>query len=658
MLQFTSSDGSIDITKIGSCNWDLIAVSTNLVIVSPTDEVPGTLGGKLVAGEGIDIIPSGGGGNETITITNTYVQQEVTITEGPGIDVGGTYPDFTVDHEDTSSVANVNTSGAQVIDILNFDTFGHVTGITLRNLTFDDLGGLPDEINVEANNAITEDVTNHFQWGGDLEHDTTVGGLGLHDVEFQETILFMTDGRFEMDKGAALVAANDLVLGEDGNSFEITGATQINAIAIADWQAGSVVYLLFNSSLTVKHNTAGGAGTAPILLQGAVDFAVDSGSVLQLIYNGTQWEEIGRKTEASAGSYLFRNAITESPVGIVELGHTTNSGSPLLHDTYINTTANHTLIVNGVTNTPNISFEVAEGASYLHKSASPTVPSLGSYALFAHNIHTISSAPTFSATYFYGAASMLERMNINVNSTQNAAALVAGGSAGIQLHSTVSSTYTVNPNGIQALAGFNTQVNLPTVSGGVVTTVNHATALQIWPIQQTPGATNTVRLTNYYGILINNVLQDSDFPSAMTNRWALYQEGATDPNYFAGNVGIGITVPTMKLQVAGGRFGKAKGADVTASGDLTLGADGNFFVVDGNTQIDAIVSDNWQVGSEITLAFTGTPTLKHNTAGGASTDPMRLLNGVDFTISKNPTIMKFVLGTAFWEEISRSANAA
>lgn len=45
----------------------------------------------------------------------------------------------TLDHADTSSVSNVNTSGAQIIDTITFDTYGHVTAVTTRNLAINDV---------------------------------------------------------------------------------------------------------------------------------------------------------------------------------------------------------------------------------------------------------------------------------------------------------------------------------------------------------------------------------------------------------------------------------------------------------------------------------------------------------------------------------------
>ena len=69
-----------------------------------------------------------------------------------------------------------------------------------------------------------------------------------------------------------------------------------NAITTANWQSGSRVTFIFSGTPTVKHNTAGGAGTARIFLQGSADLVCAANTVLDLVYDGTQWQEVSRKT--------------------------------------------------------------------------------------------------------------------------------------------------------------------------------------------------------------------------------------------------------------------------------------------------------------------------------------------------------------------------
>lgn len=54
------------------------------------------------------------------------------------------------------------------------------------------------------------------------------------------------DGRLLQSKSSnSITAANDLTLNSDGNTFVISGNTQINAITTNGWRSGSVVYLIF-----------------------------------------------------------------------------------------------------------------------------------------------------------------------------------------------------------------------------------------------------------------------------------------------------------------------------------------------------------------------------------------------------------------------------
>ena len=98
-------------------------------------------------------------------------------------------------------------------------------------------------------------------------------------------------GRVNTSKGTDVVAANDLILGADGNVFKITGNTQINAVTTTNWTAGAQITLIFTGTPTVKHNTTGGAGTAPILLDGSVDLIAANNTVLGLVYDGAQWQQ-------------------------------------------------------------------------------------------------------------------------------------------------------------------------------------------------------------------------------------------------------------------------------------------------------------------------------------------------------------------------------
>ena len=69
--------------------------------------------------------------------TNATADQ--TITAGSGLTGGGT-GDVTLSHSDTSSQTSVNNSGATVIQDVTLDTYGHVTGLASKALSYTDVG--------------------------------------------------------------------------------------------------------------------------------------------------------------------------------------------------------------------------------------------------------------------------------------------------------------------------------------------------------------------------------------------------------------------------------------------------------------------------------------------------------------------------------------
>jgi hypothetical protein len=108
------------------------------------------------------------------------------------------------------------------------------------------------------------------------------------------------------------------------------------------------------------------------------------------------------------------------------------------------------------------------------------------------------------------------------------------------------------------------------------------------------------------------------------------------------------------------RVEMSKGANLTAANDLVLTAEGNKFVVTGNTQINGMTSTGVQSGTDIVLQFSGTPTVKHNTAMANTftassssgllltyTDDFQTLEKVRFTTTTTlPTGLS--LATDYW----------
>ncbi len=125
-------------------------------------------------------------------------------------------------HADTSSVANLDTSAAQVIDTLTFDTFGHVTGVTTRNLTLADLGGAGDATlaYLEGSTATTVD----------LDSGTSVKDRNGNNIAF--TLPTNVDN-FEVYRNGILLARTGTITTRDyqvnTGTNEITFVTALTA---------------------------------------------------------------------------------------------------------------------------------------------------------------------------------------------------------------------------------------------------------------------------------------------------------------------------------------------------------------------------------------------------------------------------------------------
>lgn len=98
------------------------------------------------------------------------------------------------------------------------------------------------------------------------------------------------DGRFTTQEQTGVASANNLVLGSTGNSFEITGTTQINLIDSTGFPAGYSTILRFASAAcTVKDNQATSGANKKIRVSGSADYVSTVGGTAHLYWDGTEW---------------------------------------------------------------------------------------------------------------------------------------------------------------------------------------------------------------------------------------------------------------------------------------------------------------------------------------------------------------------------------
>lgn len=192
------------------------------------------------------------------------------------------------------STVNAITGYGSVVAIANAGTISQVNGYT-SFLSNPGAGTIIDFRNFYVKNPAQN--TNGSVYGLYIEDQTrgvnnfgiVIGGATTASLLVQ-TGASIFGGRVEQGKGANVTAANNLVLGVDGNTFQVNGATQINNIDITGWGEGSQIILIFQTNPTLKQNF-GGSGS--MLLQGSVDIVAASNTVITFVFANGFWYQTG-----------------------------------------------------------------------------------------------------------------------------------------------------------------------------------------------------------------------------------------------------------------------------------------------------------------------------------------------------------------------------
>jgi hypothetical protein len=186
---------------------------------------------------------------------------------------------------------------------------------------------------------------------------------------------------------------------------------------------------------------------------------------------------------------------------------------------------------------------------------------------------------SFNLQTFAGSATFANS-NIAANSSINSVDFSTGGS-------TITMT---QATGLRVMAG---HINMFQYQGTNSGTITHAAVSQNLGFYRPTAATGILTITNAYGHLIND-LNDYGAGFTFTNRWGIYQAGASDKNYFAANVLIGTSVDSGQKLIVNGTCrinGQVNIFDTTQSSSSSTGC----LVLDGGLGLAKNIFSNGNI---------------------------------------------------------------
>ena len=279
---------------------------------------------------------------------------------------------------------------------------------------------------------------------------------------------------------------------------------------------------MFNSDLTANRPAAGIVGRIFIAIDAPYGIFRDT---------GTAWDQISSAGGADTNIYNTDGTLTATRT-------VSSGGFQLVFNPQT------TFFSSLIPSTTASSFSVL-GSNTLTFAAAFSSSNIGN----VYSANGAINAQIFSGNATFAQANLASAM-VNVNK-------IDFGSGG----HTVTMTQSTAP-GVRAMTGVQNQIQFTGSHNG---TISHAAISQNLGFFRESGSTRTLTITNAYSHLINP-LDDYGAGFTFTNRWGIYQAGASDTNYFAANVLIGSTTNlTQKLQVTGDAFIKGSGATIATN---------------------------------------------------------------------------------------------
>jgi len=147
-------------------------------------------------------------------------------------------------------------------------------------------------------NVIKENI--NFSNSVDIGNDPSISVVYLFGGEVEVarvTSLGMSmQSRLVGQQGSDIVSTSQVTLNgtNNGNTYVITGNTEINLINIFQWKDGARVTLKFSGTPRIRHNQTASGFYSPILLAAGEDLVMEAGDTLDLALIDGEWNEVSR----------------------------------------------------------------------------------------------------------------------------------------------------------------------------------------------------------------------------------------------------------------------------------------------------------------------------------------------------------------------------
>lgn len=499
-----------------------------------------------------------------------------------------------------------------------------------------------------ASNAIQLDTTNDYinvfagaggfnLYGGTYLIGGTYGGKNASDTLIINSTSHATKGKIYLGSASGLTYnenSGTLSIGNDSQTLTIAGVTYDVGFSCHN-DAGTFI----NNEIHAASNTAtlgaiqvgtrsrGTYGTPLVVANGDNLFDVYS-----VGYDGTDYAiatGIEHEVDGAVGANQVPGRIKFS---------TANSAGTLTQAMRINSSQQVSI---GNYATPSAQRLVTIGQDTAFMSFGSLVGTTSSWAIYGNQ-----AVPSASVAFLYGTSN-----NTFLNAISNVYISVSGATQsiyalGTQVHSpfaTSSGTTTPFTFTVGANTGQTASTEIPNfkVTGNTKTWANG-------------GGATTITNQRWNYLTANTAATSGGGSLTITNSYGFYAEAAVASGVtITNNYAAGFSGSVRVI----GRVVKNQGADVASANNLVLGSDGNVFEITGTTQINLISNIAWENGSQVTLLFTSTPTVKHNQATSTTNITIQLAGAVDFVATAGDTLTLCLCeigGTQAWREISRA----